>query len=164
MILPSLPSITKMNRDKFPFLLFEEWVITMGSLTRGNFTTKDCPLERNTTVTGGKKHCRETCKLATKVTIMTYFNYSPENLLASAFWTTPLSVFANINFGNRRLLEDISIDTHWINSFVMKGHVSAEEKTILIIFLTRYLRNSRNTCTSQIDSWTYEMEFLLAWA
>lgn len=40
------------------------------------------------------------------------FNKIPENLGSCARCTTIRRVFANINFGNRRLLDDISKEAH----------------------------------------------------
>lgn len=57
-----------------------------------------------------------------------HMNKLPENLASSARCTTIRRVFAYINFGNRRLLEDISKDAHWISKVTRKGHVSAAEK------------------------------------
>uniref|UniRef100_A0A2P2JCV0 Uncharacterized protein n=1 Tax=Rhizophora mucronata TaxID=61149 RepID=A0A2P2JCV0_RHIMU len=53
-------------------------------------------------------------------------------------------IFAKAIFGDRRLLPDISEDTHWTSSFTKKGHVSEWGRSLglsLVVSCAMYLQN-----------------------
>lgn len=54
-------------------------------------------------------------------------------------------VLAKINFGNRRLLDDISDATHLVSSVIRKGHDSAAQKIIQLSnpFSKNYAHNTK---------------------
>jgi hypothetical protein len=65
----------------------------------------------------------------------------PEILSSPARCTTILRVFANTNFGNRRLLVDISNEAHWISIVIKNGHVSAAIKIETVHFTSKIFSN-----------------------